>query len=128
MQIGNQTGNSYNIYGQGKYRGKQRVGYTKSESEFLMSKDSRKERETEETFQIGAQTFTVEEWKEFLDKFDSMQEVLKVLMKERHAKLEAEREEREKRMDEIEEKEQEEEYLQKLWDKKIYFERKFHHG
>ena len=45
MQIGNQAGNKYNIYEQGKYRGKQGTGYTKSESQFLMFKDSRKDGE-----------------------------------------------------------------------------------
>ena len=44
--------------------------------------------EINETFQIGNQTFTVEEWNEFLEKFDSIQEVLEALMKERHAEME----------------------------------------
>ena len=51
--------------------------------------------EEEETFQIGAQTFTIKEWKEFLDKFDSVQEVLEASMRERHAKQEKERLEKE---------------------------------
>lgn len=44
--------------------------------------------EINETFQIGNQTFTVEEWNEFLEKFDSIQEILEALMKERHAEME----------------------------------------
>ena len=44
--------------------------------------------EINETFQIGGQSFTVEEWNEFLEKFDSIQEVLEALMKERHAEKE----------------------------------------
>ena len=44
--------------------------------------------EINETFQIGDQSFTVEEWNEFLEKFDSIQEVLEALMKERHAEKE----------------------------------------
>lgn len=51
--------------------------------------------EEEEIFQIGAQTFTIKEWKEFLDKFDSVQEVLEASMRERHAKQEKERLEKE---------------------------------
>ena len=44
--------------------------------------------EINETFQIGGQSFTVEEWNEFLEKFDSIQEVLEALMKESHAQKE----------------------------------------
>lgn len=44
--------------------------------------------EVNESFQIGGQTFTVEEWDEFLNKFDSIQDAMEALMKERHAKLE----------------------------------------
>ena len=44
--------------------------------------------EVNESFQIGGQTFTVEEWDEFLKKFDSIQDAMEALMKERHAKLE----------------------------------------
>ncbi|MBR3601334.1 MAG: hypothetical protein IKL49_03310 [Lachnospiraceae bacterium] len=44
--------------------------------------------EINETFQIGNQTFTVEEWNEFLEKFDSIEEVLEALMKERHTEME----------------------------------------
>lgn len=187
MQIGNQAGNKYNIYEQGKCRGKQGTGCTKPESQFLMFKDSRKDGENtkkseqnnkrknwiptgtrvrdslekktpsieknegaemvseisekeyaemlrqqidelqekatkgeiEESFKIGAQTFTLEEWNEFLEKFDSVQEILEAMMRQRHAKLEEERKEREKRMDEMEEKELEEEYWKKLQDDEL---------
>ena len=44
--------------------------------------------EVNESFQIGGQTFTVEEWDEFLKKFDSIQDAMEALMKERHAKME----------------------------------------
>jgi len=44
--------------------------------------------EVNKSFQIGGQTFTVEEWDEFLKKFDSIQDALEELMKERHAKME----------------------------------------
>lgn len=44
--------------------------------------------EVNESFQIGGQTFTVEEWDEFLKKFDSIQEAMEALMKERHEKKE----------------------------------------
>ena len=44
--------------------------------------------EVNESFQIGGQTFTVEEWDELLKKFDSIQDALEALMKERHEKME----------------------------------------
>ena len=44
--------------------------------------------EVNESFQIGGHTFTVEEWDEFLKKFDSIQDAMEALMKERHAKME----------------------------------------
>jgi len=44
--------------------------------------------EVNESFQIGGQTFTVEEWDEFLKKFDSIQDAMEALMKERHAQME----------------------------------------
>lgn len=46
--------------------------------------------EVNESFQIGGQTFTVEEWDEFLKKFDSIQDI-EALMKERYAKMEKQR-------------------------------------
>ena len=46
--------------------------------------------EINETFQIGAKAFTLEEWKDFLDNFDSIQEIIRELMRERHEKLEKE--------------------------------------
>lgn len=44
--------------------------------------------EVNESFQIGGQTFTVEEWDEFLKKFDSIQDAMEALMKDRHAQME----------------------------------------
>ena len=44
--------------------------------------------EVNESFQIGGQTFTVEEWDEFLKRFDSIQDAMEALMKEHQAKLE----------------------------------------
>lgn len=60
--------------------------------------------ETEEAFQIGAQTFTIKEWKEFLDKFDSVQEVIEELMRERHKLQEKEKIESERAKKDYEEK------------------------
>lgn len=41
-----------------------------------------------ESFQIGAKSFTVEEWDKLLEEFDSVQEVIRELMKERQEQLE----------------------------------------
>ena len=41
-------------------------------------------------YQIGAQTFTEKEWEKFLDKFDSVQEAIRELMKEEQARKETE--------------------------------------
>lgn len=60
--------------------------------------------DTEESFQIGAQTFTIKEWKEFLDKFDSVQEVIEKLMRERHKLQEKEKLESEMAREDYEEK------------------------
>ena len=58
--------------------------------------------EVNESFQIGAQSFTMEEWQEFLEKFDSIQETIEALMKERHAKLKKEKlDKEEEKIDEI---------------------------
>ena len=57
----------------------------------MMLSEKVKNRETEESFQIGAKTFTNQEWKEFLDKYDSIQEVIKELMRERHKLQEKEK-------------------------------------
>ena len=46
--------------------------------------------ETKNSYQIGAETFTEDEWDKFLENFDSIQEVLKELMKERLEKKEEE--------------------------------------
>mgnify|MGYP003310234977 CR=1 FL=1 len=56
--------------------------------------------EVNETFQIGAKSFTLEEWKKLLEEFDSIQEILKELMKERHEKLEQQRLREEKKKEE----------------------------
>ncbi len=37
---------------------------------------------TEQTYQIGNNSFTIKEWKEFLEAFDSMEDAIKELMKE----------------------------------------------
>lgn len=42
--------------------------------------------ETEPSFQIGAQSFTIKEWDEFLEKFDSAEEAIQELMKEENEK------------------------------------------
>ncbi len=46
--------------------------------------------DTEPTYQIGAHSFTEKEWKEFFDKFDSIQEAIQELIKEEQARKEAE--------------------------------------
>lgn len=46
--------------------------------------------DTEPTYQIGAQSFTENEWGEFLDKFDSVEEAIQELMKEEQERKEAE--------------------------------------
>ena len=56
--------------------------------------------EINETFQIGAKSFTLEEWKKLLEEFDSIQEILKELMKERHEKLEQQQLREEKKKEE----------------------------
>lgn len=42
--------------------------------------------ETEPSFQIGAQSFTVKEWNKFLKGFDSTEETIKEMMREEAAK------------------------------------------
>lgn len=46
--------------------------------------------ETEESYQIGGSSFTIKEWEEFLDKFDSIEEAIRELMEEEQEKKEAE--------------------------------------
>lgn len=68
-----------------------------------------KKGETQKSYQIGSQSFTEDEWDKFLENFDSMQEVLKELIRERLEKKEEELLEK-KREDKIrEDKELEEE-------------------
>ncbi len=45
--------------------------------------------DTEASYQIGSQSFTEKEWKEFLDKFDTIEEAIQELMKEEQARKEA---------------------------------------
>lgn len=66
--------------------------------------------EADETYQIGSRSYTVEEWDRFLENFDSIQEVLKELMRERLEKKEEEALKKE-REDKIQEKEELEEEL-----------------
>lgn len=49
--------------------------------------------DTEPTYRIGAQTFTEKEWEEFLERFDSVEDAIKEMMRERFEKEEEEREE-----------------------------------
>ncbi len=46
--------------------------------------------ETEPTYQIGAQSFTEKEWDKFLEKFDSIEETIRELIREEQARKEAE--------------------------------------
>lgn len=49
--------------------------------------------EGEPSYQIGSQSFSEKEWDEFLDKFDAVEEVIKVQMKEEQERREEEEEE-----------------------------------
>lgn len=48
--------------------------------------------DTEPTYQIGAQSFTEKQWEEFLDKFDSVEEAIREMMKEEQTRKETEEE------------------------------------
>ena len=52
--------------------------------------------EENESIQIGARSFSDKEWNDFFKKFDSVQNAVRELMKERHEKLEKEKLNREK--------------------------------
>lgn len=47
--------------------------------------------DTEATYQIGTQSFTEKEWDEFLEKFDSIEEAIKKLMREEQERRETEK-------------------------------------
>lgn len=55
--------------------------------------------EAEESFQIGAGSFTEKEWSKLLEEFDDIQETIRELMREEHAKRQAKQEEREELAD-----------------------------
>lgn len=57
--------------------------------------------DTEPTYRIGAQTFTEKEWDEFLERFDSLEDAIRELMRERFEKEEEEREEKKTIADEM---------------------------
>lgn len=61
--------------------------------------DKVKNNETEESFQIGAGSFTEKEWNKLLEEFDDIQETIRELMREEHAKRQAKQEEREELVD-----------------------------
>lgn len=44
--------------------------------------------DTEPSYQIGSRSFTEKDWKKFLQKFDSVQDAIRKLMREEHAKRE----------------------------------------
>lgn len=46
--------------------------------------------ETEESYQIGGSSFTIKEWEEFLNKFDSIEEAIQKLIEEEQEEKEAE--------------------------------------
>lgn len=48
--------------------------------------------DTEESFQIGNSSFTIKEWKDFLEKFDDIEDAIKELMKEEQEKRDEEAE------------------------------------
>ncbi len=49
--------------------------------------------DTEPTYRIGAQTFTEKEWDEFLERFDSLEDAIRELMRERFEKVKEAQEE-----------------------------------
>lgn len=55
--------------------------------------------EAEESFQIGASSFTEKEWSKLLEEFDDIQETIRELMREEHTKRQAKQEEREELAD-----------------------------
>lgn len=61
--------------------------------------DKVKNNETEEKFQIGAGSFTEKEWSKLLEEFDDIQETIRTLMREEHAKRQEKQEEREEMVD-----------------------------
>ena len=65
----------------------------------------------EKSYQIGASSFTKTEWNRFLTEFDDIQETIRELMREKHAKREAER---------LEQDRLEEERLDRELDKELY--------
>lgn len=44
--------------------------------------DKVKNGDTEQSFQIGAQSFTIKEWNKFLERFDDTEDAVKELMKQ----------------------------------------------
>lgn len=80
--------------------------------------DKIKNGDTEASFQIGAQSFTEKEWDELLCNFDSVQEEIKELMKEKQEKAEEERlDKAEEKKEEMEEAVTEEEILMLISDR-----------
>lgn len=61
--------------------------------------DKVKNNETEEKFQIGANSFTEKEWNKLLEEFDNIQETIRELMREEHEKRQAKQAEREELVD-----------------------------
>lgn len=59
--------------------------------------------ESEASYQIGAGTFTEAEWNKLIDEYDAMQDVIKELMRDRHAVREDKLEEQEEVEKEIQE-------------------------
>lgn len=56
--------------------------------------------DTDTAYRIGAQEYTEKQWKEFLERFDSVEEMMRELMRERHKKEQEKREERERLLEE----------------------------
>ena len=52
--------------------------------------DAVSDEEENEPVQIGARSFSDKEWKDFLDRFDAVQDAVRELMKERQEKFEKE--------------------------------------
>lgn len=93
MKIANGINGSYHIPYQNNGKDTKDAKYILKEHFFQDVKrmDVVNGEEENEPVQIGARSFTDKEWKDFLKKFDAVQDTVRELMKERHDKLEKEK-------------------------------------
>lgn len=97
--VGTCHGNQENIYHRSTSAGKTEAAkknYTREEMFQMISERKQeiyekvKNNETEASFQIGSQSFTIKEWEKLLKQFDSAEEKIKEQMKEEQAKRQKE--------------------------------------